>query len=241
MAVKTKKTRRQNSRRPQARLICTLKDISFSYGKKNILENINLEIPKSSFVCLVGESGAGKSTLLYILAGLLRPDIGTYFFENMEVHRFNKFDLAVFRRKNIGILFQDFRLLPFLNMEQNIKLPLFFLPEKIMKEKIIEVMQSLKILHRRKAFPKDISGGEAQRTAIARAIILKPKILLLDEPTGNLDKETGKRIIEILHRYKKKEKITIVAVSHSEDMIGAADHVWEIKNKKVELKKKKKK
>ena len=235
---KTKKIQTKGSGRSHLRPICSLKDVSFYYGKKSILENINLEISRSSFICVIGESGAGKSTLLYILAGLLKPNRGAYSFENIEVNRLNKFDLARFRRKNIGILFQDFRLLPFLNVEQNIKLPLFFFPERIIKEKTIEIMQSLKILHRRKAFPKDISGGEAQRTAIARAMIIRPKILLLDEPTGNLDRETAKKIIEILLNYKEKEKITIVAVSHSENMARVADHVWELKSKKMELKNK---
>ena len=160
-----------------------------------------------------------------------------YYFENMEVSQFNKFDLARFRRKNIGILFQDFRLLPFLNVKQNIKLPLFFLPEKIKGEKVTEIMQSLKILHRRKAFPKDISGGEAQRTAIARAMILRPKILLLDEPTGNLDRETEKSIVKILLNYKK-QGMTIVVISHSHNMAKTADYVFEVKNKKIRQKNK---
>ena len=215
--------------------ICSLKNVSFFYGKKCILNNINFHVSENTFVCLTGKSGAGKSTLLYILAGLLKPSQGGYYFKNMEINDLNKFRLAGFRRKNIGILFQDFRLLPFLNVEQNIRLPLFFVPERIIKEKIISIMQELKILNRKKAFPKDISGGEAQRTAIARAMILKPKILLLDEPTGNLDKETEKKILEILLEYKKKEKITIIAISHSENIAKKADYIWELKNQTIRL------
>ena len=207
-----------------------LNKLSFSYHKKKILENINLDIHQKSFITIAGTSGSGKSTLLYILAALLKPKSGEYFLSKKPVHQMGKFKMAKFRRDNIGILFQDFRLLPFLTTQQNIKLPLYFLSEKINKNRVNHLLDELKISHRKKAYPKDLSGGEAQRTAIARSIILQPKLLLLDEPTGNLDATTEKIIIEYLMKFRKKNKLTIVCITHSHYIMEQADEVWTLKD-----------
>ena len=210
-------------------LLLSLENLSFCYGNKTILKDIFFELPYRSFVSIIGESGSGKSTLLYILAGLLRPDSGKYIFEESSIQRMGKFSAAQFRRKNIGILFQDFRLLPFLTAEQNIKLPLYFLPEKIDDHKVDHALNELKIAHRKKAYPKDLSGGEAQRTAMARATILEPKLLLLDEPTGNLDQEIEKNILQYLMKFREKQGLTIVCVTHSKYMMQQSDAIWSLK------------
>ena len=210
--------------------LLTLENLSFSYGNKVILKNICLDLPLKSFVSIAGESGSGKSTLLYILAGLLKPSSGAYNFEGNLLQRMGKFSAAQFRRENVGVLFQDFRLLPFLTTEQNIKLPLYFLPEKIENSKVSHILSELKISHRRRAYPKDLSGGEAQRTAMGRAMVLEPKLLLLDEPTGNLDHETEKNILEYLMSFREKRGLTIVCITHSKYMMQNSDEVWELKD-----------
>ncbi len=212
-------------------ILLKLKEVSFSYKQSNILENVNLTIDQKSFIVLAGESGTGKSTLLYILAGLLKPDSGEYLFSNRPVHEMGKFATAQFRRENIGILFQDFRLLPFLTAEQNIRFPLYFLSEKMDSNKVNRLLDELKIDHRKKAYPKNLSGGEAQRTAIARSMILQPQLLLLDEPTGNLDAKTEKLIVDSLMKFRTKYKLTIFCVTHSKYIMKQADKVWHLGNK----------
>ena len=226
------------TRRKSETCFLKLDQITFSYQKKQILRNVDLSLPPESFTSIVGESGSGKSTLLYILSGLLKPQKGRYSFQGRSIHKMGKFSIAKFRRENIGILFQDFRLLPFLNAEQNVKLPLYFLPERIDRSKSGKLLEELKISHRRKAYPRDLSGGEAQRTAIARAMILQPKLLLLDEPTGNLDRDTEKRIIDHLIKFRKKYKLTIVCVTHSDYVIQKAHEVWYLSKGRLSQKKK---
>ena len=212
-------------------MLLTLNKVSFSYKQRNILTNVNLAIDQQSFIVVAGESGTGKSTLLYILAGLLKPDSGSYFFSKKAIHEMGKFAAARFRRDNIGILFQDFRLLPFLTAEQNIRFPLYFLPEKMDSSKVTRLLDELKIDHRKKAYPKHLSGGEAQRTAIARSMILQPQLLLLDEPTGNLDVKTEKLIVEYLMKFRTKYKLTILCVTHSKYIMKQADKVWHLRDK----------
>ena len=209
--------------------LLTLKHLSFSYGERIILKDICLDIVSKSFTSIIGESGSGKSTLLYILAGLLKPDAGEYVFQEQPLQNMGKFSAAQFRRTNIGVLFQDFRLLPFLTAKQNIKLPLYFLPEKIQNTKVENMLDELKISHRQKAYPRDLSGGEAQRTAMARAMVLEPKLLLLDEPTGNLDFDTEKSIVQYLRKFRKQRGLSIICITHSKYITAESDEVWTLK------------
>jgi len=209
-----------------------MKNLSFSYGERTILEDINLSIKKNTFISIMGKSGEGKSTLLYILGGFIKPNNGSYLFENKNVFSFGEFGLGKFRKKNIGYLFQDFRLLPFLNVEQNIRFPFYFSGKKYEKYKQQSLMEELGIWHRRKAYPREISGGEAQRVALGRALMLEPKVLLLDEPTGNLDESTEIEILNILLSLRKRG-FTLVCVTHSHHIRSKSDEIWDLENQKI--------
>lgn len=211
-----------------------VENLGHSYGKKIIFQNVSFVLKKGGFYSLVGPSGGGKSTLLYILGGLLRPKTGKYFFEGKVVYTLGEFGLGRFRKKNIGFLFQDFRLLPFLTIEQNILFPTLFTGKRISKEQKNELLQSLGIYHRRKAYPKDISGGEAQRCALGRALILKPKLLLLDEPTGNLDASTEEEILQLLLQLKK-QNLTLFCVTHSQTIMKKSNEIFKISEGQFEI------
>lgn len=212
-----------------------LKLVNISYKVKNreLFRNLNLSVATGSFIAIAGKSGEGKSSLLYILSALAKANSGKYFFKQKALYSFWG---GSFRRRNIGFLFQDFRLLPFLNVEQNIGLPLSFSGLPFGKKTIHQWMKDLNIFHLRKSLPHQISGGEAQRTALARALILQPKLLLLDEPSGNLDSETEKEIVKILLKLKEK-KLTLVCVTHSNAIMQAADMVYHLKDKQLFLQK----
>lgn len=212
--------------------LATLESLGFSYGKREILKDVSFSLEPGSFTVLMGPSGGGKSTLLYILGGFLRPTAGEYRFRGTKVYTLGEFGLGRFRRKNIGFLFQDFRLLPFLNAQKNISLPGFFTGKKIERNEREMIMRDLGIWERRKAKPAHLSGGEAQRTALGRALYLKPSLLLLDEPTGNLDLQTEKEILSLLLK-KKEQGLTLFCVTHSKTLMKSADRVFTIKNKSL--------
>lgn len=210
--------------------IITLQDIRFAYGKRTILDDISLDLAPGSFSVIAGESGSGKSTLLYILGGFLKPDSGTYLFNGKPVYRrLGEFGLGRFRKNNIGFLFQDFRLLPFLTVEQNIRFPSLFSGAALDKARLAERMRRLGIAHRAKAYPNSISGGEAQRTGLARALLMDPPVLLLDEPTGNLDSATEVAIVSVLEDLRR-EGLTLICISHSEYIMKRADRVLRLSN-----------
>ncbi|MDH5717468.1 MAG: ABC transporter ATP-binding protein [Spirochaetia bacterium] len=212
-------------------LIC-LKNLSFSYGKKNILNDININISQGRLISIVGKSGSGKSTLLYLLGGFLKPQSGEYLLKNKPVYKTGEIGLGNFRKNNIGFVFQDFRLMPHLTVEENIYFPSYFTGKNIKKESVINLMKEMNIYHRKKAFPKDISGGEAQRTALCRALLLKPPILLLDEPTGNLDEITEKEILSILLKLRK-QNYTLICITHSSAVKEKSDVIYKLENQNL--------
>jgi len=214
--------------------ILELQSVEISYKRKKILHQANCQVKKGDFIALTGKSGSGKSTLLYALGGFLRPTSGTYLFENKRVYRVGEIGLGKFRKKNIGYLFQDFRLLPFLTIEQNITFPIYFTGESISRKRTQDLLNLLGLEHRRKAYPAEISGGEAQRTALARALLLEPKLLLLDEPTGNLDSETEQEIMDQLTKLKKRG-LTIICVTHSPVITRNADYIWNISDGNIKI------
>jgi len=212
-----------------------LRNLDFAYGKRRIFDNLNLTFERGSFSVIAGESGSGKSTLLYILGGFQKPERGEYLFSGQRVYGpFGEFGLGRFRKKNIGFLFQDFRLLPFLTVQQNIRFPVLFSGLRLPDKKVTEQMERLGIAHRAKAYPTAISGGEAQRTGLARALLMNPPLLLLDEPTGNLDGTTERAIVEVLEGLKK-EGLTLVCASHSNYIMQRADRVYDLKDGNIIL------
>lgn len=199
-----------------------LSDISFAYGKRKLLNKVSLTIEPGQLVSIAGKSGSGKSTLLYILGAFIKPQQGTYTFAGKGVFKLGEFGLGKFRRLNLGYVFQDFRLLQFLTVEQNIRFPFLFSGKKFDKTSFEDLLKNLGIENRRKAYPKDISGGEAQRCAIGRAMVLNPRLLLLDEPTGNLDEKTEAEILNLLLALKR-EGLALIIVTHSPKIIEQAD------------------
>jgi len=181
------------------------------------LNKINLEVKEGEYVAVMGPSGCGKSTLLNILGLLDNPSSGSYVFNGTEVANLKERDRTIFRKGNIGFVFQSFNLIDELSVYENVELPLIYLKMKPgeRKKRVEDVLERMKIGHRAKHFPQQLSGGQQQRVAIARAVVANPKLILADEPTGNLDSKNGIEVINLLTELNK-EGTTIVMVTHSE-------------------------
>ncbi|MDE6648664.1 MAG: ABC transporter ATP-binding protein [Muribaculaceae bacterium] len=190
------------------------------------LREVNLEVKEGEFVAIMGPSGCGKSTLLNILGLLDNPTEGTYTLNGKDVSKLKESDRTDIRKGTIGFVFQSFNLIDELNVYENIELPLLYMntPGKKRKELIEAVMDRMAISHRRKHFPNQLSGGQQQRVAIARAVIPNPKIILADEPTGNLDSKNGKEVMNLLSELNK-EGTTIIMVTHSQHDAAYADRI----------------
>ena len=187
------------------------------------LHNVSLEIKEGEFVAIMGPSGCGKSTLLNILGLLDNPSNGTYQLNGVEVSKLSEADRTNLRKGVIGFVFQSFNLIDELNVYENIELPLLYMgvPKDERKRRVEEVMKRMDISHRVKHFPQQLSGGQQQRVAIARAVVANPKIILADEPTGNLDSKNGKEVMDLLTQLNK-EGTTVVMVTHSQHDAGYA-------------------
>ncbi len=190
------------------------------------LREVNLEVKEGEFVAIMGPSGCGKSTLLNILGLLDNPSEGTYTLNGKDVSKLKENDRTDIRKGTIGFVFQSFNLIDELNVYENIELPLLYMntPNKERKERIEAVMDRMAISHRRKHFPNQLSGGQQQRVAIARAVLPNPKIILADEPTGNLDSTNGKEVMNLLSELNK-EGTTIIMVTHSQHDAAYADRI----------------
>jgi len=190
------------------------------------LNKINLNVKEGEYVAVMGPSGCGKSTLLNILGLLDNPTSGSYLFNGSEVANLKERDRTVFRKGNIGFVFQSFNLIDELNVFENVELPLIYLKMKTSerKKKVEEALDRMKITHRAKHFPQQLSGGQQQRVAIARAVVANPKLILADEPTGNLDSKNGIEVINLLCELNK-EGTTITMVTHSERDAGYAHRI----------------
>lgn len=190
------------------------------------LNNVNLEVNEKEFVAIMGPSGCGKSTLLNILGLLDNPTSGNYYLDNKEVGHLKEKDRTNVRKGSIGFVFQSFNLIDELNVFENVELPLTYLniPAEERKKRVTEILSRMKISHRVKHYPQQLSGGQQQRVAIARAVVSNPKIILADEPTGNLDSKNGLEVMELLTELNK-EGTTIVMVTHSQRDAGFASRV----------------
>ena len=201
-------------------------NLTHYYNKDLALENINLEINKGEFICLIGESGSGKSTLLSLLSTLLKPTSGEIFFENTNYKDIK--DIDNFRKTNIGFIFQFHYLINYLTVKENIKLA----NEKATNDEIYNLLKILKIENLLDKYPNEISGGQKQRVAIARALINKPKVIIADEPTGNLDSKNSLNVFEILKNLSE-EGTTIIVATHDKELAKFANKIYEVKDGKI--------
>ncbi len=203
------------------------KSFGSSDNRTNVLKNVSLSVKKGEFIALMGASGSGKSTLLYLLGGLDKPDRGDIYINGENLLKLNDRRLSVMRRRNVGFVFQFFNLVQNLSVEDNILLPLTMDGKnpRDYKGKLQEILEITGLTDKRKKFPPQLSGGEQQRVAVARAILIEPDIILADEPTGNLDSRTGKEIMELFAGINRDKNITILMVTHSRECAGYADRI----------------
>lgn len=194
-----------------------IKEFKIGNATTRVLKDISLQVMKGEFVSIMGQSGSGKSTLLYILGGLDTPTNGKVYINGTDISHFDDDNMSMIRRRNIGFVFQFYNLIPNLNVEENIMLPLLLDGKNLKdyKNQLDEILDVVGLCDRRKHTPRELSGGQQQRVAIARALIGKPEILFADEPTGNLDSNTGTEIINLLSKINKESGQTIIMVTHS--------------------------
>lgn len=207
---------------------------SFTEGKikRKVLDEVNLKIAKGEIVVMFGRSGSGKSTLLNLISGIDSVDSGELLINDKNIAQFNDKEKTLFRRKNIGIIFQFFNLIPTLTVLENLLLPLE-LNKKADKNKCLELLNQVKLKDRAESYPDILSGGEQQRVAIARALIHDPEIIIADEPTGNLDIKTGEIIVQLLDDLVRKQNKTMIMATHGKELIGLADRIISLRSGKI--------
>ena len=211
-----------------------VENLSKSYGKGeakvDALKNINLSIKKGEFIAIVGPSGSGKSTLLHLLGGVDKPTSGYVFINDINIYDLKEKDLAIFRRRNVGLIYQFYNLIPVLTVKENILLPAELDNRKIDKEYLEDLLKTLDLKERENHLPSELSGGQQQRTSIGRALINRPSIVLADEPTGNLDSKNSKEIVELLKVSVKKYNQTLIMITHDTNIALQAYRVITIED-----------
>ena len=210
-------------------------DLSKKYGNLEVVKGVSLSVNEGEFVCLVGKSGCGKTTLLSLLSGLEKPTKGRVNLDGREITASSEDELALFRRDNVGFIFQSFNLIPTLSAWENVALPLFPLrmTNEERRKRATELLGKMELGHRIEHLPSALSGGEKQRVAIARALINNPKIIFADEPTGNLDSSTGEAIMDILNELHKEEGVAILMVTHEDELAKTANRLIRMKDGEV--------
>ena len=192
------------------------------------LNNINFELEKEDLVALIGASGSGKSTLLHLLAGVDKPTSGEIYIKDKNITKLTKEEMTVFRRRNIGVIYQFFNLIPNISVRKNILLPLLLDNKSEDKEYFDEIVSILGIKDKLDRFPKQLSGGEQQRVAIARSLIARPSVILADEPTGNLDRKNSEEIISLFRLVNKKFQSSIMIITHDEEVAHSCDKIYKM-------------
>ena len=207
------------------------------YGEGNTaikaLDNISFSVEKGEFVSIVGPSGSGKSTLLHILGGVDQPTEGKVFINGTDIHGLSEDKLAIFRRRQIGLIYQFYNLLPVLNVDENIVLPHLLDGRKLDKERLDDIVERMGLTDRRNNLPSQLSGGQQQRGSIGRALFNHPTIVLADEPTGNLDRSTGAEIIRLLKESNRSQKQTLLLITHDERIALQADRMLYIEDGRI--------
>lgn len=217
--------------------IVRVENLSKIYGSgENLvraIDDVNLKIEKGEFIAIVGPSGSGKSTLLHLLGGVDNPSSGKIFIDGNDISKYTSKELALFRRRKVGLIYQFYNLIPNLTVRHNIELPIKLDKRKINNEVLLDIVRKLGIEDKLDSFPSELSGGQQQRVAIARSLIYSPSLVLADEPTGNLDRENSREIIEILKYFNRTLKQTIIVITHDESIALEAERVITIVDGKV--------
>lgn len=220
--------------------ILRVENLEKKYGKGNnqvvALDNISFSVTKGTFVAIVGPSGSGKSTLLHLLGGVDKPTSGKVIVNDVNICSLGEEELAIFRRRQIGFIFQSYNLIPVLTAEENIGMPMLLDGKKAdgsYTKEVMELLEVLSLKDRRNHLPSELSGGQQQRVSIGRALINKPSIILADEPTGNLDSKNSKDIIEVLKYSVKKYNQTLILITHDVNIASAADRIITLQDGKI--------
>lgn len=203
--------------------------------KVEALVDVNFNLSKGDLVAIIGDSGSGKSTFLHLLAGVDKPSSGDIFIEDKNITKLNKENLTIFRRRNIGVIYQFFNLIPNINVKKNILLPILLDDKKVDQEYFDEILSILGIKDKLNRFPRELSGGEQQRVAIARSLITRPAIVLADEPTGNLDRKNSEEIISLFKLVNQRLNSTIMIITHDEKVANACNKVYKMLDGRLSL------
>lgn len=217
--------------------ILRVENLTKIYGKDAAqvvaLDHVSFSVEKGEFVAIVGESGSGKSTLLHLIGGVDRPTDGKVFIDGKDIFSFDDDKLAIFRRRQVGLIYQFYNLIPILNVEENIMLPLSLDNRTIDKETLNNLLKMLGLDNRRTHLPNELSGGQQQRTSIGRALITNPTLILADEPTGNLDSKSSDEIVSLLKKSNKELKQTIIMITHNPEIAKIADRIIKIEDGRI--------
>ena len=217
--------------------ILKVENLTKIYGKDKTqvvaLDHVSFSVEKGEFVAIVGASGSGKSTLLHLMGGVDTPTSGKVYVDGKDIYSLSSDNLAIFRRREVGLIYQFYNLIPILNVEENILLPLELDNIKVDKFELNELLKILGLQNRRKHLPNELSGGQQQKTSIGRALITKPAIVLADEPTGNLDSKSSEEVVELLKKMNKEYKQTIIMITHNLDIAAVADRIITIEDGKI--------
>lgn len=197
------------------------------------LDHVSFTVEKGEFVAIVGASGSGKSTLLHLIGGVDRPTSGKVYIDGKDIFKFSDDKLAIFRRRQVGLIYQFYNLIPILNVEENITLPLALDNREVDKERLASLLKLLGLENRKNHLPNELSGGQQQRTSIGRAIITNPTIILADEPTGNLDSKSSDEIVALLKKSNKELNQTIIMITHNMEIAKVADRIIKIEDGKI--------
>lgn len=197
------------------------------------LDNVSFNVNKGEFVAIVGASGSGKSTLLHLLGGVDRPTSGKVYIDGKDIYSLDDDKLAIFRRRQVGLIYQFYNLIPILNVEENITLPLDLDNRKVNRKQLNALIQILGLENRKRHLPNELSGGQQQRTSIGRALITSPTVILADEPTGNLDTKSSDEIVELLRKSNRDFKQTIIMITHNMEIAKIADRIIQIEDGRI--------
>ena len=217
--------------------ILRVENLTKIYGKDTTkvvaLDNVSFSVQKGEFVAIVGASGSGKSTLLHLLGGVDRPTSGKVYIDGKDIYDFNDDKLAIFRRRQVGLIYQFYNLIPILNVEENITLPLSLDNREVDQKTLDEMLKLLGLQNRKTHLPNELSGGQQQRTSIGRALITNPTIILADEPTGNLDSKSSDEIVALLKKSNKELKQTIIMITHNMEIAKCANRILKIEDGRI--------